>query len=302
MTGLITVIDDSIVENNETINLQLSAGTGYVVASTSTCGGAAQATTTYTIIDNDIDLAVSKMVSNAAPLPGSTDQYTVTFINNTAAPTAAPLTAHDATAAVADAVPANLTFTSWTCTASNGASCPGGTVNGTTTGSGALSGSASLPAGNAAAGGSVTYSVNALVPFAACGSTTANTATITTPSGFSEGTSAQTGFTTPAPAGTTNNSASVSITPNCVVNLSIVKTNGTSTYVPGTTGVFTLTLKNAGPADALGASVTDTLPAGMSAACGANTGTAPTITLLVNITAGQTVVISVPVAYSSTPP
>ena len=262
----LSVIDDAVVEENETVQLTIQPNpSAYVLGSTTTCGGPPNTSATYTIIDNDIDLLTTKSASTATPLGGVPFQYTVTFLNNTAATTVTPLTAHDAVAAVADAVPAGLTFTSWTCTASNGASCPGGTVNGTTSGSGAISGNATLPAGNAAAGGLVTYVIDAVAPAASCSGSLVNTSQITTPAGLEEGTSAQAGFTTPAPGGTPNNTASTTGSLGCASSVSLSKTDGSATYTPGGSATYTVVISNAaGPSVANNVGLNDPLPAGVT--------------------------------------
>src|SRR5690606_35828098 len=135
--------------------------------------------------------------------------------NNTARPTVAPLDGHDATAVVADALPAGLAFDAWTCQASDGASCPGGAPNGSTSGSGAITGTALLPAGDGTAGGQITYTITARFSDAANCAVVTNTATITAPAGFQEGDGIGGGFVTPAPGGASNNSAGVDVQQAC---------------------------------------------------------------------------------------
>src|SRR6185436_15570143 len=60
------------------------------------------------------------------------------------------------------------------------------------------------------------------------------------------------------------------------VDLAVTKTDGRTTYVPGTAITYTITVTNAGPSSATGFSVADTVPAaitGVTASC-AGTGTA----------------------------
>src|SRR5262249_48750768 len=65
--------------------------------------------------------------------------------------------------------------------------------------------------------------------------------------------------TTPDPA-TSNNSATASTAIAApVTDLGITKTNGVSTVVPGSTITYTITVTNAGPSNAIGATVVDTL-------------------------------------------
>lgn len=214
----ITVADDAIIEDNETIQLALTASPqDYTLASTTVCGSTAITSTTVIIVDNDADLLTTKTASTATPVAGEPFTYTVTFQNNTARPTVAPLTAHDVTAAIADAVPAGIAFQNWTCAASGGAACPAAS------GTGAIGGNVSLPAGVGAAGGMLTYTITAVANGAPnCGSI-ANISTIAAPAGFQEGTSAQPGFTTPAPGGTANNTASADVDPLCRPALTLHK-------------------------------------------------------------------------------
>ncbi|HYR28282.1 MAG TPA: hypothetical protein VEU30_07425 [Thermoanaerobaculia bacterium] len=262
---------DTIIEDNETFTLTVEApgsnGSSpsalWDLSTAASCSPAPAVTTTVAIEDNDVDLLTTKIVSDSAPPPGSSVTYTVAFTNSTARPTAASLTAHDAIAAIADVVPPGVTFTAWTCTAANGASCPGGIVNGSVSGSGPVSGDASLPAGNGAAGGTVTYSITAAVGAAQCNSVM-NTSTIALPAGLEEGTSAGAGFTTPAPGGSANDSASVVLSPACVAALAATKTDGSATYTPGTAATYAITITNGGTAAATDLSVADALPSGVT--------------------------------------
>ncbi len=300
---------DSIIEDNETFSLTVeSPGANgssplaqWDLATAASCSPSPSETATVTIVDNDVDLMVTKLVDNAAPAAGSNVVYTVSFTNNTAAPTVAPVTAHDATAQVADAVPSGLTFTSWTCTASGGASCPGGAVDGTTSGSGAISGDAFLPAGSGGAGGTVTFTINALVGATQCGSVT-NTATVSVPAGLEEA----------APA---NNSASATIAPICPASLAVSVTDGSSIYTPGSTGTYTITVTNSGLAAATNLNITDSLPSGVTltgapvctptgtATCGAVSGSAGGSSFSATgaslaTGAGHSLVYTLPVAFA----
>ena len=61
----IQIIDDTALESAETITFGISAGTGYTIANTSTCGGAVQTTGTYTITDNDSRVTLRKQWADA---------------------------------------------------------------------------------------------------------------------------------------------------------------------------------------------------------------------------------------------
>ncbi|TDR44947.1 putative repeat protein (TIGR01451 family) [Tahibacter aquaticus] len=232
LTGLITVIDDTIIEDNETLSLQIQTSAAYVLGSTATCNAAAQATTTYTIVDNDVDVRTTKSVVNANPPAGGTATFNVTFQNNTARPTVDDLTAHDATVNLADALPAGFSAFAWTCSASGtpAPACPA------PSGSGAIATTATLPAGNAgAAGGTLTYSIVATLAPTQCAAVS-NSSGVTTIGQVAEATAAQAGFVTPVPGGTANNSASAGVDPGC---LSLSKT---TLGLAG--GPFTFTLAN----------------------------------------------------------
>lgn len=97
--------------------------------------------------------------------------------------------------------------------------------------------------------------------------------------------------------------------------LSVSKSDSSATYTPGGTGTYTIVVSNAGPASATGAQVADTLPDGMTLAapwtCVASAGSScpasggsvggGQVTLSVNLLAGGTATISVPVAFSANP-
>ena len=77
----------------------------------------------------------------------------------------------------------------------------------------------------------------------------ANTATVTSPT---------------ADPNSSNNSASASTTFAAVVDLSVTKSNGGTTLVPGTATTYTIVVANAGPSHAAGATVTDTPPVSLT--------------------------------------
>lgn len=61
----IAVVDDTAVEAAETINFSISAGTGYTMANTTTCGAASVTSGTYTITDNDSRVTLRKQWADA---------------------------------------------------------------------------------------------------------------------------------------------------------------------------------------------------------------------------------------------
>jgi len=70
--------------------------------------------------------------------------------------------------------------------------------------------------------------------------------------------------TTPDPATGNNAATAMSSIAAPVTDLGITKTNGTTTAVPGATTTYTITVTNAGPSNAIGATVTDTFPAALT--------------------------------------
>jgi uncharacterized repeat protein (TIGR01451 family) len=65
-------------------------------------------------------------------------------------------------------------------------------------------------------------------------------------------------------AASPNHCASVTTTIVPIANLSISKSDGLSSYVPGGSSTYTLTITNAGPSDANGAALSDVLPKGVT--------------------------------------
>ncbi|UZW62207.1 hypothetical protein [Lysobacter enzymogenes] len=252
----ITILDDSIIEDNETVSFTAQSNANeYTLTSTSSCNTTGSTQTTMTIIDNDVDLATTKTVSVANPVVGGTTQFTVEFFNNSSRPVTADAAAHDASVNLADAVPAGLTFVNWTCVGT-GTTCPAAS------GTGAINGIATLPAGApGAAGGRLTYTVTARLNANQCALIT-NTATISPRAPVAEGASAQSGFNTPAPGGSANNSANAAVDAVCTA-LSVVKSDNAITFTPGGPAIYVLMACNAGPDTADGAAITDNLPRGV---------------------------------------
>lgn len=268
----INILNDAVVENNETILLQIqSSAANYTIANTTTCGGASAGATSYTILDNDVDVRTTKSVNTPTPAPGGTAVFTVTYQNNTARPTVgtgSALTMHDAAVTLADALPTGFTAFSWTCAASGtpAPTCPAAS------GTGPINTAATLPAGNgSAAGGILTYTITGTIAATQCTSTT-NTSTITANAPVQEATSSQSGFDTPVPGGTANNTATASVDPLCS-DLAIFKTNTpasgpsdqvSDTVTSGTATTYSLRVVNIGPDAVTNARVTDTPNAGIT--------------------------------------
>ena len=178
------------------------------------------------------DLAVTKTDGAAAVTPGATVTYTIVASN------AGPGAVTGAT--VTDALPASLGGATWTCVGAGGGTCPA-------SGSGSLSASVNLPVGATA-----TFTLTATLSASATG-TLVNTVSIAAPGGVID----------PNPG---NNSATDTDTINPTADLSITKTDGSATAIPGNPVTYTIVASNAGPSAVTGASVTDTLPAVLTGA------------------------------------
>ena len=181
-------------------------------------------------------LAVTKTDGSATYTPGGTATYTV-VVTNGGPSNAANLT-------VTDNLPAGATLSANAiCAATGAATC--GTVTGATGGTSFGTTAATLAAG---AGNALTFTVP--VSFAASLATDPliNTVTATDPSA-------------PGPV-----SASDSDTRAAVADVGIVKT-GPATLIAGSAITYTLTLTNAGPSAANGATFNDNVPAIIARRC-----------------------------------
>jgi len=218
------------VNSSTSITATSPAGTGIVDVRVTTIGGTSATSAADQFAYRSADLSITKTDGVTTAVPGGSVTYTITASN------AGP---DDVTGAVvADTFPAILTA-NWT-----GVGAGGGTV--TAMGSGNINDTVNLPAG-----GSVTYTVTATISSSATG-TLSNTATVSVPSGVAD----------PNPA---NNSATDSDTLTPQADLSITKTDGVTTATPSGTVTYTVTASNAGPSDAPGVTVADTLPASLTA-------------------------------------
>ncbi|WP_166654372.1 beta strand repeat-containing protein, partial [Tahibacter aquaticus] len=229
---------------NDTVNLPAGASTTYTAscAINAAATGTVSNTATVTIAgdpnpandsatDTDTltpsaNLGITKTDGVTTATPGGSVTYTITASN--AGPSNAP------GSTVADTFPASQTCT-WTCAGAGGGTC-------TASGSGNINDTTNLPSG-----GSTTYTASCAISAAATG-TLSNTATVTSP----------VGVTDPTPG---NNSATDSDTLGASADLSITKTDGVTTAIPGGSVTYTITASNAGPSNAAGATVADTFPA-----------------------------------------
>src|SRR5204863_344151 len=145
-------------------------------------------------------------------IPGSSTTYTIVVTS------VGPGNASGA--GVTFILPPLITGATWTCSGTGGATC-------TASGTGSITDTVNIPAG-----GSLTYTVNASISSAATGNLT-NTATAAV--------AADTADTVPG-----NNSATDTDTSNPRVDLSLTKTDGSATYIPGGSITYTIVASNAG--------------------------------------------------------
>ncbi|MGN6520930.1 MAG: DUF7507 domain-containing protein [Dokdonella sp.] len=141
---------------------------------------------------------------------------------------------------------------------------------------------------NIPVGGTATFTVTGTVSASATG-TLANTATIAAPAGTTD----------PTPG---NNSATDTDTLSPNAELANTKTDATASATPGSPITYTIVASNAGPSAVTGATVADTIPAGIAGATwtcvGAGGGTCPAsgsgnVSATVNIPVGGTATFTV---------
>lgn len=223
------------------------------------------------------DLRITKTSNTVKSVPGSQMTYAVVVTNN------GPSAVSDAT--VTDILPSILTNALWTCTATVGSSC------GTISGGGDISATVNLLSGGAA-----TFTVTATISPTASGSLV-NTATVVAPSGVTD----------PNPG---NNSSTDTRSLAPTADLSVTKSNGTTTLVPGTQTTYTVVVTNAGPSVVTNAGVTDILPAALTmiswtctasagSSCGKSSGNVNLVNEPVSLAVGGTATFAVTVTVSS---
>ncbi len=225
-----------------------------------------------TTIGPSADLAIAK-TGTATAAQGQPVTYSIVVTNNGPSGVTG--------AQIADTVPAAITGVSWTCASAGTASC--GTASGTGNTIGLLGDIA------AGAGNSVTVSVTGTAT--TVGAVT-NTATVAPPAGTNDPVTA-------------NNTSAVNTTITPSADLAITKT-GTVTVAQGGAVSYTITVTNLGPSNVTGATIADTVPAGItgvtwscapngSASCGTSVGSGNAISLTgdINVGAGNAVVITV---------
>lgn len=230
--GTIAAGASATVTFDVTVNSGIASST--VITNTATASGTGAESGLPVSANDSVGIATPpasdlKIVKTAPAtyVPGSPLTYTI-VVSNTG-PTAST------GAQIADALPAGVTGFSWTAVTAGGASV------GAPSGTGAIATTADLPVG-----GTVTFTVTAQTDPSR---TTAieNTATVTPTDGNPD----------PNPDDQTSTATS---TPVVTTDLSITKTDGVSTYTPGQSVTYTITVTNAGPSTATAARVQDTLP------------------------------------------
>jgi uncharacterized repeat protein (TIGR01451 family) len=231
----------------------------------------------YTAPQSDLQVVVDD--GRSTVVPGTPNAYTITVTN--AGPTC------DITAVVADTFPAAFTGVTWTCSvltlgSPGSTSCPAG-------GSGNIN-----DAVNVGTGGQVRFVASGTVHPAATG-TLSNTATVSPPGGTSD------------PNGSNNVSTDVdTLTPQ--VDVSVTKTDGQTTAIPGTSVTYTIVAANSGPSEVSGLLVQDSFPSAVTSAnwtcagsgggaCGSSPGSG-NISQLVSLPVGGSVTYTVNAAIN----
>ncbi len=235
-------------------------------------------------IDIDIPLrvsglAITKTDGTTTFVPGSAAVYTVVVTNQGPSFVTG--------ARVVDSFPASFTSVAWT------ALFEGVDSTGTVSGTGNIDETVSL-----SAEGTATYTITAQVAPTVTGDLV-NTATVSSPPGSID--------VNPLDNSATDVDA---VTPQ--VDLTITKTDGVATYVPGQTTQYTIVVSNSGPSMLTGGTLIDVLPAGVAGATwtasytgagssGATSGTGNLYTA-VNLGVGGTAtfVVSAPVSAATT--
>lgn len=173
------------------------------------------------------NLGITKTDSQLTDVPGTTIVYTISVTN--AGPSNAPNTI------VQDTFPPSLTGVTWTCVASGGSSC-------TAAGAGNINDNVNL-----LASGSLTYTVSATINPGATG-VLSNTATVTPDASVTD-----------LVPGNNTSTDTTTLTPQA--DLSISKSDGVGSEVPGTPISYTIIVTNAGPSHAPNTVVSDVFPA-----------------------------------------
>ncbi|MFM8735528.1 MAG: FG-GAP-like repeat-containing protein, partial [Pirellulales bacterium] len=194
------------------------------------------------------DLSVTKTDGSSTYVPGQNVTYTITTTNNGPDPVTG--------AVVTDVLPTGTTFVSAT---------GGAAYN-------ALTNTVSYTAGTLAVGGTTSFTLT-ILPASSRRGSLSNTARVTAPAGTID----------LVPGNNTASDVNTVVRP---VDLWVTKTDGSSTYVPGETVTYTVTVGNAGPRVATGAVVTDVLPTGTTFVSATGGATYSALTNTVSYTTG----------------
>jgi large repetitive protein len=179
------------------------------------------------IVSVAADVAVSKTVTPSVLVAGQPVTYTIDVSNN------GPSTATGVV--LSDPMPTGITATAVTATAMTGTGC-------------LLGGTVTCDIGTLAPGGTVTVTITGSVSAAATAGTSINTASVNA---------------TSADPVAGNNSSSATGNLTSAADLSLTKTGTPDPVIAGNAVSYQLSVHNAGPSNATGAVVTDTVPAGM---------------------------------------
>jgi uncharacterized repeat protein (TIGR01451 family) len=243
-------------------------------------GGSASITSTYTIPAN----YTGSSVSNTATVSTSTTDGNPTNNSSTASVTVAQQADVGITKGGPAAVVAgqNITYTITVNNFGPSSSASGVTVNDTPTGMTFVSngGACTTPfpcnIGTLASGQSATINATFNVPAGFAGSTVSNSATVT--SGANDNNLG-------------NNTASANTSVTRLADLALIKT-GPSSISAGQNVVYTVTVKNNGPSDSSGVTVSDPTPAGLVFVSNSGGCTTAYPCNLGTVPAGQTVTIT----------
>jgi LPXTG-site transpeptidase (sortase) family protein len=237
---------------NETVNLQVDATATYFISGTISPDATGSLSNTATVappssvtdldpLDNSstvsnnliptANLTIAKTINKDPAIPGESLTYSIIVKNQ------GPSNVVDAI--LTDTVPDTVNYLSWTCASSDG-TC------GHASGSGnAINETISLPV-NATA----TYTLSGMVSSDATG-IVSNTAVVAAPAGVTD-------------SYPTNNTSTADTTLIPTVDLSITKSSDPNPALPGENLTYTIIVSNAGPSDALNATVSDTFPSILS--------------------------------------
>src|SRR5438876_7615474 len=183
----------------------------------------------------DLSITIDDGATSVVPGPGETELYTVVVTNNGVDPVTG--------ASISVPLPAGVASALWDFVGGSGSVSVGAPTSGTD----ALATTVDL-----ANGENVIFFFQVDVDPSATGALV-TTATVTAPIGTDD-------------PDLNNTTATDTDTLTPEVDLSVTKTDGTTTVVPGNGDTYTITVTNNGPSTADSATLTDTIPAALTAA------------------------------------